>query len=187
MTKTQARRDRGLCIWCEAPALPDTTRNVAANRALSEGRMVPSAATAKLDMRGMPYARLSTLAWCEPCGAKHSESIRVSKLCTRCGQRPRAAFKARLCLVCRDKRRTQKRGVDDQKARAGICTRCGQPSMARTCEACRVNARERRARLVEHRKSSGMCTRCGKSGVYRTCCDDCLEGDRHRKGEERTA
>ena len=43
MTKTQARRDRGLCIWCEAPALPDTTRPSAANRALSEGRMVPSA------------------------------------------------------------------------------------------------------------------------------------------------
>ena len=62
MTKTQARRDRGLCIWCEAPALPDTTRNVAANLALSEGRMV-AALSAKEHMRGMPYARLSTLAW----------------------------------------------------------------------------------------------------------------------------
>ncbi len=125
---------------------------------------------------------------CTKCGRRPPEPDRT--LCAECGQKRRAADRARYAAAkaegrlyggkCAETRRKNARATSkrryEARTAAGLCVKCGRhrPAEGRTrCESClaRRNAAERDQ--WAGRRASGACGKCGAPAGGAARCDTC--------------
>ncbi len=126
------------------------------------------------------------------------------KLCRRCGEKRRAAEKARRAraraegriYAGRDPETTRRaaRAADKRRRRtrrdAGLCTACGsrRPADGRSvCEPCREEQRAIERQRYAVRRAAGRCVRCGQSTFCGSSrCGRCAVLEAERTSSERT-
>ena len=138
---------------------------------------------------------------CTRCGTTPPEPGR--KVCRRCGEKKRAADRARRARarqqgqlyggrdpeLCRSADRTRDRRSRRARQAAGRCTSCGRrpPAEGRSvCEPCRAARRAFDRRRYGARRAAGLCVRCAQptvGGLSR--CGRCLTLEKERVSPER--
>ena len=144
------RRDRGLCVTCGQPAVPDETRNKNVNRLLARGGepMHPQ--------NSQTLERLSTQPYCAGCRYAHAEA------------------KAK-----REKIRSDRRERSRNTHAHGTCHSCRNPRDGHHyhCKACKAKLTAAAEKLKAGREKDGLCHRCGKRPPQagRKTCQVCLD------------
>ncbi len=143
MTLRQERRDKGLCIKCGAPALPDIRINSAARLAFSQGRWwreedlpdkIPLPAWWQHKEKvGWTFERLSTHAHCGPCN--HALYVK-GHMCIQCNHEKRVHGLKR-CSGCLEKQRAWK-ASRRARLRDGTIDVLPRPGLSRSREAAAV-------------------------------------------------
>jgi len=100
----------------------------------------------------------------------------VIKQCTKCGKAH--SDRTKMCPVCKEYFRLQKRKQAERRLSNGLCCRCGkEPHILNLtiCEGCNKKELARFKRLRKDRKASNICLRCGRNETIdgRTFCNTC--------------
>ena len=154
----------------------------------------------RLRQRLRHAARLAS-GLCTRCGTTPPEP--GHKVCRRCGEKKRAADRARRARarqqgkpyggrdpeLCRRTDRTRDRRSRRTRQAAGLCTSCGRhpPAEGRPiCEPCRAARRALDRRRYATRRADGICVRCTQPTVRGLSrCGRCLTLEKERVSPER--